>query len=139
MLRIFAIMALVGAGGWMIFGPSIRRRYDLRMKNPRAISMAMLAVECLLFGFLLARTPLFRSPVGLAIAFPLFLGLHAWGTARLAKYFRGKGLLRASPIRSPEAQSKLHALAARHFYISITLAYVLVVGLLVVVRYWVKG
>ena len=143
MARLLIPLVLFAVLIYAIFGAELRDRFLVEPRAPKLIASALLVLELVLFGFVALRIPIFRSLPGVMVGLPLFFGMHAYLSRRLVFFMRARGWIRSpnapKTIMHAEEKSFWRNLFERHFYLMLGMAYVLTVGLVLIIHHATRG
>lgn len=142
--RLLLPALIFGSLIYWIFGAEMLRRHRDAMASARWIGWVLLGFELLLFGFLLARLPILRSPPAMLIGVAVAWSLHYAAAGRLARAVRERGWIdvravpageRARGIDEREREAgRLGRVFARNHYILVVTAYLIVIVLVLVMH-----
>lgn len=139
MARLLIPLVLFGLLIYAIFGSELRDRLRFEPRAPRWIASLFFFLDLALLGFIVLRVPIFRTLPGLMLLIPLWFVTHVYASRRIVFAMRARGWIRwpdvPKTIPHSEDEVRWRELFARHFYLMLGMAYVLTVGLVLIIHH----
>lgn len=137
MARLLLPLVLFGSLVFWIYSTSLRDRHAIELRGRGWVIWPLLAIEFIVFGVLIARIPVIRTPIGVLIVIPLLFGIHGFLARAIVGFLKRRDWLKERPNRpaleARPAKGGIRGLFERNIYLAIALAYLITAATIMVI------